>query len=124
VTSLIAVISRPAACNDLIAASRPAPGPLTHTSTLRKPWSIASFAEALEASWAANGVDFFDPLNPDLPAVDQAITPPVESVIETIVLLKVALIWTTPFASIRLAFFLLFFFFASANENSSISQLQ
>jgi hypothetical protein len=34
---LIVVTSIPTVCNVLIADSRPAPGPLTNTSTLRKP---------------------------------------------------------------------------------------
>ena len=45
VTSLIIVISNPAVCKALIAASLPAPGPLTYTSTVFSPCSIA----ALEA---------------------------------------------------------------------------
>src|SRR2546423_10653562 len=41
VTSVIAVIFRPADCNERIAASRPEPGPLTYTSICRRPCSIA-----------------------------------------------------------------------------------
>ncbi len=68
VTSLIIVISRPAACSERIAASRPAPGPLTSTSVDFMPCSIALRAAASAAICAANGVDFFDPLKPKLPA--------------------------------------------------------
>ena len=45
VTSLIAEISSPAACSERIAASRPAPGPFTHTSTFFSP-SVERFARA------------------------------------------------------------------------------
>ena len=50
--------------------------------------SLAAFSAAIVA---ANGVDFFDPLNPDLPELDQATVSPFMSAIVTIVLLKVAL---------------------------------
>src|SRR5436305_14935566 len=39
VTSLIVPTSRPTACNERIAVSRPEPGPFTNTSTLRMPCS-------------------------------------------------------------------------------------
>ena len=90
VTSLISVISRPAACSERIAASRPAPGPLTRTSVDFIPCSIALRATASAAICAANGVDFFDPLKPRLPADAQASTLPRPSEIVTIVLLKEA----------------------------------
>ncbi|AEQ23506.1 hypothetical protein Acin_2314 [Acidaminococcus intestini RyC-MR95] len=44
VTSLMDSTSRPAACSARIAASRPAPGPLTKTSILFRPCSIAALA--------------------------------------------------------------------------------
>ena len=76
VTSLILLISKPAACNDLIAASRPAPGPFTNTSTVFNPCSIAAFAAVSAASPAANGVLFLEPLNPNSPALAQDKTLP------------------------------------------------
>ena len=44
VTSLIIVTSRPAVCRARIAASLPEPGPLTNTSTVFRPCSMAAFA--------------------------------------------------------------------------------
>jgi len=88
VTSLMSVISKPAACNERIAASRPAPGPFTITSADFIPWSIALRATASAAIWAANGVDFFEPLKPRLPADAHAITLPWLSEIVTTVLLN------------------------------------
>src|ERR1700761_8980933 len=52
------------------------------------PCSIALRATVSAAICAANGVDFFEPLNPRLPALAQAIVDPVLSVIVTIVLLN------------------------------------
>ena len=76
VTSLIAVISNPAVCNALIADSLPAPGPLTKTSTVFRPCSIAAFAAASATSPAANGVLFLEPLKPSSPALAQEIAFP------------------------------------------------
>src|SRR5580704_9721971 len=90
--------SRPVACSDLIAVSRPEPGPFTNTSTLRMPCSIARRAAASAAIWAANGVDLRDPLKPTCPDEAQEITLPPGSVIETIVLLKVLLMCACPCA--------------------------
>jgi len=53
VTSLIALICKPASANERMAASRPEPGPFTLTSTLLRPKSMASFAALLAACWAA-----------------------------------------------------------------------
>src|SRR5215469_14593360 len=64
VMSWIEPTSSPVACSDLMAVSRPEPGPLTKTSTLRMPCSIARRAAASAAIWAAYGVDLRDPLNP------------------------------------------------------------
>src|SRR3954470_24662229 len=64
VTSWIEPTSRPVACRDRIAVSRPEPGPLTKTSTLRMPCSWARRAAASAAICAANGVDLRDPLKP------------------------------------------------------------
>src|ERR1700736_4332200 len=60
------------------------------------PWSIALRATASAAICAANGVDFFDPLNPRLPADAHAIVEPVLSVIVTIVLLNDEWMCATP----------------------------
>ena len=70
VTSRMDVTSSPADCKDLTAASLPAPGPLTQTSTLLTPDSKAILAVASAAIPAANGVLFFDPLNPLFPPED------------------------------------------------------
>src|SRR5689334_25269263 len=88
VTSLTPVTSRPAAWRDRIAVSRPEPGPLTNTSTFWSPCSSPLRAAASAVTWAANGVDLRDPLNPAPPADSQAITFPSRSVSDTIVLLK------------------------------------
>src|ERR1700729_2823647 len=79
-----------------MAASRPAPGPLTSTSVDLMPCSIAFRAAASAAIWAANGVDFLEPLKPRLPAEAQEMTPPWGSLIETIVLLNEAWTCATP----------------------------
>src|SRR5699024_8773972 len=96
VVSLIAVISKPAACNDRIAASRPAPGPFTVTSNVCIPLSTATLAAASEAICAAKGVDLREPLKPRAPALLQAMVFPCSSVIVTIVLLKVECICAIP----------------------------
>ena len=83
------LIVNPAACKERRADSRPAPGPFTNTCTVRMPASMARFAAASAASWAANGVPLRDPLNPTLPALAQETTLPVGSVMVTIVLLNV-----------------------------------
>src|SRR3954468_19645143 len=96
VTSRMRLILNPAAFSARSADSRPEPGPLTYTVTLRTPCSIAFFAASSAASCAANGVDLREPLKPHVPALDQATTLPETSVIETIVLLNVALMCATP----------------------------
>lgn len=111
----MAVITNPAACKDLMAASRPDPGPLTQTSTFRNPISIDSLAAAWAALWAANGVLFLEPLNPILPGEPQAITLPPSSVRVMMVLLKVALMWAMPWGSTLRPFFFDFLLLASAN---------
>src|SRR5260370_14350249 len=72
------------------ADSRPAPGPLTRTSTERSPYSLALLAAVRDACWAANGVPFLDPRKPSEPELDQASTFPTRSVNVTMVLLKEA----------------------------------
>src|SRR5699024_8939916 len=96
VTSWIEPTSRPVACSERIAVSRPEPGPLTNTSTFFMPCSCALRAAASAASWAANGVDLRDPLKPTCPEEAQEITAPEGSVMETMVLLNVDLMWALP----------------------------
>src|SRR3990172_12873635 len=79
-----------------MADSRPLPGPCTRTCTRRRPRLSASRAQFSAATVAANGVDFFDPLKPALPAVPQAIVLPRRSVMVIRTLLKVAEMCTTP----------------------------
>src|SRR5215467_1179882 len=108
VTSWIEPTSRPVACSDLIAVSRPEPGPFTNTSTLRMPCSMARRAAASAAICAANGVDFREPLKTTWPDDAHEITLPAGSVIDTIVLLKVLLMCACPcamfFLSLRRTF--------------------
>src|SRR5258708_29708755 len=96
VTSRMAVISSPTACRERIAASRPAPGPRTKTSTCLSPTSIALRAAFSAAVCAANGVLLREPLKPTLPALAHETTLPILSVKVTIVLLKVAWTWAMP----------------------------
>ena len=63
---------------------------------MRTPCSIARRAQCSAASWAANGVDLREPLNPTLPAEAHARTLPSGSLIDTIVLLNELLMWATP----------------------------
>jgi hypothetical protein len=63
------------------------------------PIEAASRPTVSAAIVAANGVDFFEPLNPAFPALAQATVSPLSSVIVMIVLLNVALMWATPSAS-------------------------
>ena len=87
------------AASERIAVSRPEPGPFTNTSTLCRPCSCARRAAASAASCAAKGVDFREPLNPTLPALAQLIVLPCRSVIVTIVLLNVDLMWACPWTT-------------------------
>src|SRR5215467_565369 len=99
VTSWIDPTSRPVAWRDRMAVSRPEPGPLTNTSTLRIPCSMARRAAASAAICAANGVDLRDPLKPTCPDDAQAMTLPTGSVMETMVLLNVLRMWACPWAT-------------------------
>src|SRR5262245_6692263 len=92
VTSVMALTSSPADCSERIACSRPAPGPLTKTSTWRMPCSIALRAASSADSAAAYGVLLREPLKPATPAEPQLTTAPARSVIVMIVLLNEA--WT------------------------------
>src|SRR5437764_2539959 len=91
-------ISRPVAASERMAVSRPEPGPLTKTSTRCRPCSWARRAAASAASCAANGVDLREPLNPTLPALAHESVFPSRSVMVTIVLLNVDLMWAWPWA--------------------------
>src|SRR5215217_4126319 len=98
VTSLIEVISSPAAWSERIAVSRPEPGPLTNTSTFWRPCSMPFRAHASAVICAAYGVDFREPLKPAEPALSHAITLPSLSVSDTIVLLTLVLMCACPIA--------------------------
>src|SRR6201999_2182073 len=66
------------------------------TSTFFTPCSCALRAAFSAASCAANGVDLRDPLKPTWPDDAQAMTLPCGSVMVTIVLLNVLLMWAAP----------------------------
>src|SRR5580692_9804743 len=102
--------SSPAVDRARTADSRPAPGPLTATSTVRSPDSFALFAAVSDACCAANGVPLRDPRKPSDPELDQEITLPMGSVMVTIVLLNDACTWTRPIGTERFSFFLNAFF--------------
>src|SRR6476620_4813783 len=108
VTSWICPTSRPVACRERMAVSRPEPGPLTKTSTLRMPCSCALRAALSAAICAANGVDLREPFKPTWSAEAQLMTFPFGSVIDTMVLLNVLLMcaapWATFFFSLRRTF--------------------
>src|ERR1700694_2663818 len=106
VTSLIDLTSIPAACRARIADSRPAPGPLTITSTDRRPTFLALLPAAGAAPWAANGVPCAAPLKPIRPADDQETMLPSGSEIEMMVLLNVAWMCAIPCGTTRRSFFL------------------
>src|SRR4051794_29931416 len=99
VTSWMVPTSRPMAPSERIAVSRPEPGPFTKTSIFFMPWSIARRPAASAAIWAAYGVDLREPLKPTVPAEAHEITAPVGSVIVTMVLLNVLLMWASPAAT-------------------------
>src|SRR5689334_7848707 len=82
-----------------MADSRPLPGPCTRTCTRRNPKFIASRPQFSAATVAAKGVDFFEPLNPALPADPHASALPRMSVIVISRLLNVAEIWAIPSVS-------------------------
>src|ERR1035437_6588423 len=88
VTSAMLVILKPTAFNARSADSRPGPGPLMRTSRFLTPHSCACLPACSAAIWAANGVDFLEPLTPLEPVVAQESALPCRSVIVIIVLLK------------------------------------
>src|SRR6202007_859090 len=96
VTSLTPSTSRPAAWSERIAVSRPGPGPLTNPPTCWRPCSIPLRAAASAVTCAANGVDLREPLKPAPPADSHAITLPLTSVSDTIVLLNDVLMCACP----------------------------
>src|SRR6266705_2273828 len=102
VTSRIERIWRPAVASAWIADSRPEPGPCTRTWTRRTPRLIASRAACSAATVAANGVDFFEPWNPALPAEPQVTAFPCMSVIVIIVLVNVPVMCAIPSTSTAL----------------------
>src|SRR5262249_60893672 len=102
-TSWMALMVRPAACRAVMADSRPEPGPLTRTSISFRPNLVARSAAVSAARWAANGVLLRLPLKPTVPAEAKQSVSPLVSVIVTIVLLKVALMWATPRLTLRRA---------------------
>src|SRR5687768_355615 len=106
VTSLMDLISTPAACRARMADSRPLPGPFTRISAERRPESLAAAAAAEAACCAAKGVPLREPLNPSVPALDQLTTFPSRSVMVTWVLLKEAYTWMIPWATCFFSFLL------------------
>ncbi len=90
----------------LTADSLPAPGPDKLISTSCIPNAIADFAASCAATVSANAEDLREPIYPTFPDDAQATTLPVRSVMETIVLLNVALTCTTPLGTVRIVFFL------------------
>ena len=82
-----------------MAASRPWPGPLTKTSTVFRPCSMAALAAVSAALCAAKGVDFLLPRKPRPPEEAQDSALPWLSVTVTIVLLKEERICTWPFST-------------------------
>src|SRR5271156_960126 len=99
----------PADCKAVMADSRPEPGPLTRTSISRRPNFVAFSAATSAARCAANGVLLRLPLKPTVPAEAKHKVSPLASVIVTMVLLKVDLMWAIPRLTLRRAFFFLLF---------------
>src|SRR5436305_13565596 len=99
----MALIVRPPACRAVIADSRPGAGPLTRTSISLRPNLVARSAAVSAARWAANGVLLRLPLKPTVPAEAKQSVSPLVSVMVTMVLLNVALMWATPRLTLRRA---------------------
>src|SRR5262249_20800694 len=92
---------RRAAWRAVMADSRPEPGPLTRTSISFRPNLDARSAAVSAARWAAKGVLLRLPLKPTVPAEAKQSVSPLVSVMVTMVLLKVALMWATPRLTFR-----------------------
>src|SRR5437764_12334696 len=90
VTSEMLEILMPSAFSARTADSLPGPGPLMRTSRFFTPHSCAARPACSAATWAANGVDFLEPLNPAAPDVAHARALPWRSVMVTMVLLNEA----------------------------------
>src|SRR5580658_1791904 len=110
VTSRMLRTSMPDDARARTADSRPEPGPLTRTSTLRTPWSRAILAAFEAACWAAKGVPLRDPRKPSDPELFHDRTLPFISVMVTIVLLNDACTCTNPWGTCLRSFFLKVFF--------------
>src|SRR3989344_5051685 len=96
--SAIKEIDNPPLLIALRAESLPAPGPLTYTSTVFKPFTTAFLTTASIALVAAKGVDFLVPLKPAEPAELHPITSPLLLVIVIKVLLNVEVMYARPLA--------------------------
>ena len=78
-------------------------GPLTRTSISLRPNLLARSAQVSAARWAAKGVLLRLPLKPTVPADAKHSASPLVSVMVTMVLLKVALMWAIPRLTLRRA---------------------
>src|SRR3990167_6022728 len=87
VMSLMNVTFMPRLASARMADSRPEPTPFTRTMTSSTPARFAFSTTVSATRAAANGVAFFVPLKPIVPADDQASTAPRASVSVIIVLL-------------------------------------
>src|SRR3954447_24178339 len=97
----MALIDSPEACSAVIALSRPEPGPFTLTSTSLTPYLVAVAAAVSAARWGANGALLRLPLKHTGPEEAQHKASPLGSVIVTVVLLNVALMWTIARLTLR-----------------------
>ena len=102
VTSSMDFTVKPACCRAVMALSRPLPGPLILTSISLMPNFIALSAACWAAICPAKGVLFRLPLKLQVPPVAQQRVSPLVSVMVTVVLLKDALMWAIPAATLRL----------------------
>src|ERR1700728_4498500 len=103
----MALINRPDAWIAVISLSRREPGPLTLTSTSLTPYLVAADAAVSAARCAAKGVLLRLPLKPTVRDEAQHSASPLGSVIVTVVLLNVALMWTTARLTLRRVFLFL-----------------
>src|SRR5205823_666253 len=106
------------------ADSRPEPGPLTRTSISLRPNLVARSAAVSAARWAANGVLLRLPLKPTVPAEANVRVSPFVSVMVTIVLLKVALMWAMPRLTFRRCFLFLLLATAQGSLVKSVRRRQ